>query len=99
MNPLLIILTGASIIGAIRAAQGRALEANIIWAITNPLLVWHNLTAGEYEQAGLFFIFTALAVYGVYNLGGMDPARILRGSFAHDVNRGVHRYLYFLFQL
>lgn len=63
-----IITTTMAIIGAIAVARNKALLANIIWSISNPLLVVYNFSTGEIEQSVMFAVFTVVAWYGVYNL-------------------------------
>ena len=62
----MIITTGMAIIGALAVAQNKALFANTVWSISNPLLMGYNFINGEYEQS--IMIFAIVAWYGVYNL-------------------------------
>ena len=64
----MIITTGMAIIGALAVAQNKALFANTVWSISNPLLMGYNFINGEYEQIIMFAIFAIVAWYGVYNL-------------------------------
>lgn len=41
------------------------LLANCIWFITNPGLIWYNLTIFEYELAFLFSIYWLISLYGI----------------------------------
>jgi hypothetical protein len=59
------VFTGASILGATFVSLGLSFPANLIWAISNPCLVWHNYRAGQKEQAFMFSIFACLAIFGV----------------------------------
>jgi len=79
MTLYMVLITGAAIIGAFYLAKGKALEANIIFAITNPLLAWENFQAGELEQGILFLVFTGLAIYGIINLGSQQAAQKIPG--------------------
>ena len=63
-----VITTGMAIIGALAVARNKALFANAIWSISNPLLVGYNYYNGMVEQSIMFAVFTLLAWYGVYNL-------------------------------
>ncbi|MFH0904088.1 MAG: hypothetical protein V1854_02720 [Methanobacteriota archaeon] len=47
-------------------ASGRALAANILWSISNPALVLHNLYSGQNEQAAMFMVFSFASLYGIY---------------------------------
>lgn len=58
-------VTYLSIMGATAVAFGYPTIANVLWAIANPILVWHNYKRGEIEQARMFCIFTVLAFVGV----------------------------------
>lgn len=59
------ILTGASIFGAFLVSLGISTGANLVWSISNPLLVLHNLKAGQTDQARMFGVFSILAFLGV----------------------------------
>jgi hypothetical protein len=65
---LLTTVITANIIGVLMVSLGRPLYANLIWVITNPLLVYHNLCIGQRGQATMFTIYMILAVFGVINL-------------------------------
>ena len=54
-----------SLIGATFVAAGYALPANVVWCISNPLLIWHNYKAGDLHQARMFAAFAVLAILGV----------------------------------
>ncbi len=62
------IVTGMAIFGVLYVASNRALAANILWGITNPMLVFFNASNGQIEQAIMFSAFTIIAYYGVHNL-------------------------------
>lgn len=64
----MMVTTGMAIIGALAVAKNKALFANVVWSISNPLLVGYNYLNGEQEQAIMFGVFTLVAWYGVYNL-------------------------------
>lgn len=57
-----------AILGALYVASNRALAANILWGMTNPMLVFFNAANGQIEQAIMFSAFTIIALYGVHNL-------------------------------
>ncbi len=63
---LIQITTGLAILGAIYVASGRALAANILWSISNPALMVHNLYNGQNEQAAMFAVFSLVSLYGIY---------------------------------
>lgn len=60
--------TKLGIIGAIFVAFGEPLTANIIWLVSNPLLLYHNHKIGQSSQSRMFFVFTAISLFGVVNL-------------------------------
>jgi len=64
----ILILTIVSVIGAVAVSKGRALTANMIWSVSNPLLAIYNFQLGQVEIAGMFSVYTIIAWYGVYNL-------------------------------
>ena len=66
----ILVATIASIIAAILVARGRALTANSIWAVSNIIIIWHNLSIGEYEMVILFGAYEIIAIYGIYYLWG-----------------------------
>ncbi len=63
---LIQITTGLAILGALYVASGRALAANILWSISNPVLIFHNLYSGQIEQATMFAVFSLVSLYGIY---------------------------------
>ncbi len=63
---LIQITTGLAILGALYVASGRALAANILWSISNPALVLHNLYSGQNEQAAMFMVFSVVSLYGIH---------------------------------
>ncbi|WP_440946930.1 hypothetical protein ACSAZL_01140 [Methanosarcina sp. T3] len=71
MNPCLSIrqilqpVILPSLIGALFVAAGDAQAANLIWSVSNPLLVWHNCRTRDYSQAFLFFVFWIIAFAGM----------------------------------
>ena len=65
---IMIIFTSIAIAGAITVALGKPLAANILWILSNPCMAIHNYNIGEFEMAGMFFIYSIVALYGVYNL-------------------------------
>lgn len=60
--------TGIGIMGASFVSSGDSLMANMVWAISNPVLILYNLIKKEYEQAFMFSIFWILSIRGVINL-------------------------------
>jgi len=64
----IIITTGMAIFGALAVARNKALFANVVWSISNPLLVGYNYYNGMVEQSIMFAVFALVAWYGVYNL-------------------------------
>lgn len=68
MRLLPTIATMLCVAGAVCAALGHVLYANIFWVISNPLLILHLYKESEYELIRMYLVFTAIAVYGVINL-------------------------------
>lgn len=62
--------TYLGIVGALLVALGKPLEANMIWVISNPVLIHHNRKIKEFNQSKMFVVFTLISVFGVYNLWG-----------------------------
>lgn len=58
-------ITYLSIIGAISVALGFSTPANILWAVSNPILMIHNHRNGELAQARMFAVFGGIALVGV----------------------------------
>lgn len=58
------LITLFSVIGALSVALQHAGPANLLWSISNPVLVWHNFRIGELSQAAMFSVFAVMAVYG-----------------------------------
>lgn len=65
---LMLILTIIAVCAAFTVALGKPLAANILWLCSNPFMSIYNYTIGEFEMAGMFMMYTLIAVYGVYNL-------------------------------
>lgn len=65
---IMLILTLMAIAGAVTVALGRPLAANILWLLSNPCMAIHNYNINELEMAGMFSVYSVIAVYGVYNL-------------------------------
>lgn len=58
-------LTYVSIIGAGSVALGYTLPANLLWSLSNPILMLHNYRAGQMKQAQMFGVFGIIAIGGV----------------------------------
>ena len=58
------LITLFSVIGALSVALQHAGPANLLWSISNPILVYHNYSIGEVDQAAMFSVFAVMAVYG-----------------------------------
>lgn len=65
---MILILTLIAITGAITVALGKPLAANVLWLISNPAMSVYNYNINEFEMAGMFGVYSMIAVYGVYNL-------------------------------
>ena len=65
---LILILTIIAICGAISVSLGRPLGANILWIVSNPLMAVYNYRIAEFEMAGMFGVYSFIAVYGIWNL-------------------------------
>lgn len=62
------VFTGFSILGAFFVALGLPLQANLVWCVSNPGLIYHNYKTGQKEQAIMFSVFASFAFFGVvYN--------------------------------
>ncbi len=68
MKILPTLATVLAVMGAVNAALGNSFEANMIWAVSNPLLIYHFITIREYEVMIMNMIFWIIAIYGVINL-------------------------------
>ena len=64
----ILILSTIAVIGAFAVALGRPLAANILWILSNPAMAVYNYNINEFELAGMFAVYSMIAVYGVYNL-------------------------------
>lgn len=64
----MFILTSIAVIGAFAVAKGKALTANWLWIISNPLMGLYNYQKGEIELATMFVIYSFIALYGIWNL-------------------------------
>lgn len=64
-NTTLKICVLCSIVGSIGVTLGNTFVANLIWSISNPIMVIHNHNCKQKEQAILFSIFTLLAWVGL----------------------------------
>ena len=64
----ILILSTIAIIGAFSVAFGRPLAANMLWLVSNPAMAVYNYKINEFEMAGMFAVYSMIAVYGVYNL-------------------------------
>ena len=62
---LIKISTYLSIIGAISVAFGYSTPANLLWLMSNPILIIHNHRNGELAQARMFGVFGCIALVGV----------------------------------
>jgi len=59
------IAAGLGIVGAGFVSLGWPTPANIIWSVSNLILVHHNYRIGQKAQAKMFSIFAALAIGGI----------------------------------
>lgn len=60
--------TSLGVVGAVFVALGNPLNANIVWVISNPLLIYHNYRIGQLYQSRMFFVFTIISLFGTINL-------------------------------
>ena len=72
----ILILTVIAIAGAGAVAKGNALLANVLWAVSNPLVAVYQYQIYEFEMAGMFFVYSLIAWYGIYNLGLKNRLKI-----------------------
>jgi len=66
--------TGLAILGALYVASNRALAANILWSLSNPMLILHNILNGQPEQAAMFVVFSVVSLYGIYHMIHIEHA-------------------------
>ncbi len=64
------IVTFLGVVGASLVALGMPLQANIVWVMSNPILIYHNYRIGQLAQSRMFFVFTLISLFGIYNLWG-----------------------------
>ena len=64
----ILVFTSIAVIGAFTVALGRPLVANMLWLASNPVMAVYNYNINEFEMAGMFAVYSMIAVYGVYNL-------------------------------
>lgn len=74
------ITTGMAVLGALYVASNRALAANIIWSVSNPALIAHNILIGQFEQAIMFTAFSMVSIYGILHLTRVE------GAVWHDID-------------
>lgn len=60
--------TSLGIIGAVFVALGKPLTANLIWVVSNPLLIYHNYKINQASQSRMFVVFTVISLFGIINL-------------------------------
>lgn len=60
--------TSLGIVGAVLVALGKPLSANLVWVVSNPLLIYHNFKIGQLSQSRMFVVFTIISVLGIINL-------------------------------
>lgn len=65
---MIVLGVGIAICGAILVAKGDPYLANVLWCVSNPIFLVHNLRIGEVEQAFRDLIFLSIAVFGIWNL-------------------------------
>jgi hypothetical protein len=53
------------IIGCIFVALNMSLYANIVWILSNPLMVIYNYRIKEYGQAWLWTLYVIIATFGL----------------------------------
>lgn len=74
---IILILTIVAVCGAITVALGKPLVANVLWLFSNPSMAIYNYKIGEFEMAGMFAVYSIIAIYGVYNLKIRGMLRLL----------------------
>ena len=65
---VILILTLICIIGAAFVSLGKPLAANVLWIVSNPLMAIYNFKLSEYEMSVMFAVYSAIAIYGIWNL-------------------------------
>lgn len=66
---MILIATLLSIVAALCVARGKSLIANVIWSVTNIIIIHYNYCIGEMEMAFLFGVYQLISLYGIWNLG------------------------------
>lgn len=64
---MITIATTLGILGCIFVSYNQPIIANLLWIVGNPLMLYHNLKAGETEQARMWVVYTVIAAFGVFN--------------------------------
>lgn len=70
--------TLTAVIGALLVMLGNSTAANTIWMVSNPLLIYHNYSAGDIHQTMMFSFFFLAAFAGVI-LAIKDKVQISKG--------------------
>lgn len=66
-HPEVADIAYVSMIGGLFVSFGNILFGNLIWCITNPILIYHNRKIKQNQQARMFTSFFIIAIVGVYN--------------------------------
>jgi len=61
------VASALAIIGAIFVAFNNPLYANIVWSVSNPMLVYYNYKINQFPQLRMFSVFTFISIFGVFN--------------------------------
>lgn len=59
------VSTGLGMLGAIVLAAQLPLHAQLIWAVSNPLLIYYNYRRNDVYQMALFSVYEAVTVIGI----------------------------------
>jgi hypothetical protein len=65
ISAIVFLGVAGGIVGALFCALNKSYTANLIWGVSNLLLILYNLQQGEQIQAGLFLVYEVIALFGV----------------------------------
>lgn len=66
-HPEIADIAYVSMFGGIWISFGNILIGNLIWCVTNPILIYHNRQIKQVQQARMFSWFFIIALIGVIN--------------------------------
>lgn len=63
-----IIGSIGGVVGCTLVSRGKALGANIVWSVSNLLMVVYFWDIGEMAAFTMFVVYELIAMYGIWNL-------------------------------